>query len=834
MSPTLDAVELPKNPSRANEWIRRKRVPNTNGRVVRRFGRRGERMGCINTKDVRGDYTAGPIDAYGQVSPQDVQLQASQNPTNKPNARKHSVTERRRVAVRGEADQGDIEQYVPKKHAKSEQDRVVIRQCINSLAVLQGLSTAQVETLVDAAFKEPVETGDVIINEGEVGDHFYMVNEGLYDLYIKSSGPQKLRTFKTGESFGELALLYNSPRSATIESSLGGSLWVLHRQDFRHVVVKGALQRTKMTDNFLKAVEVFTSLTDAQRRQLADCTEAQTFSDGEYVCQIGDKADSLYIVKSGQVVCTDDKKNELMRLSEGKVLGESCLERSADPVRKANVVAVGQTTLLRLTRDVVREQLGELADVVTANFKRKVMESIKINGLSIWAQLGLDGRETLIENLTEVTFPAGADIITQGQSNDTFYIIQIGEASVLLEQTGAMSGMAPKEIAKLYPMQYFGERALLTSEAAGATVRAKTKLVLFSCERKTFTEVFGPLQDLLDHEIQRRDALASKMQRPDWNDLEIRRILGVGTFGRVKLVVHKPTKATFALKCMRKAQVVETNQLQHVQHEKTILSQMDHPFILSLVGTYQDAGELYMLLEVALGGELFTYLSRAAPLKDSHSSFYTSQVVSIFSYMHSLQVVYRDLKPENLLLDKDGYIKMVDFGFAKKLNGGEKTWTLCGTPEYLAPEIILNKGHNFGADWWCVGILAYECLTSVTPFVADEPMDGYRKAIKGNITWTSSIGSVARDFVTRLLVQDPTKRLGCAGKGSLDVRNHPWFKNIDWKALLEKKIPAPFIPKIKSATDDSNFQEFDDEGIRDFPGDVHSRDMFKDFSDAWV
>ena len=176
-----------------------------------------------------------------------------------------------------------------------------------------------------------------------------------------------------------------------------------------------------------------------------------------------------------------------------------------------------------------------------------------------------------------------------------------------------------------------------------------------------------------------------------------------------------------------RAQVVATKQQSHVLNEKRILASMDPPFVLRLMATYQDEGELYMLLELALGGELFSLLAKRAPLSDKDARFYASQVVSIFNYMHGLKVIYRDLKPENLLLDEFGYLKMVDFGFAKILH--DRTWTLCGTPEYLAPEIILNKGHGYGADWWCVGILTYECLMGTTPFVASDPMEGYRKIV---------------------------------------------------------------------------------------------------------
>jgi len=757
--------------------------------------------------------------------------------------KRKSVTARRPAVRAAEVDDWDPskeEETIPKTDAQ----KAEISLALSKSALFTDVAKDDIELLVRGCKQVGCESGDVVINQGEDGDNFYIVSSGKYVASLSQQGNAVVAEYDAADCFGELALMYNAPRAATVTCKEGGTLWALERKRFRYVVVtKGQSKLQQRTDMFLKTIKILSPLSDAQRATLADQLEELQFEDQHYVCKMGDIADALYFIKEGELaVHQGDSKGDIARMSKGQVFGESCLEPSPeDASRKAHIVAVGNVTVLRLTAATFKEHIGSLADVVADNFKRKVMEGVNIEDgkekIYIFNELFPEDQDMLLEKLGETSYEDGAELITQGKGNDTFFVIKKGTAKVMQEGAPGTVG-GKRELASLEAGKFFGERALLKPEPAMASIVAAGPLVCYTLGREDFNAVFGgALQVLIDRAVKRREEEAARPDRPKFADLELRRILGVGTFGRVKLVIHKPEGGppegkTYALKCMRKAQVVATKQQSHVLNEKNILAMMNHPFVLALIQTYQDAGELYMLMELALGGELFSLLAKRAPLFDSPAKFYAASVASMFSYMHGLKVIYRDLKPENLLLDDKGYLKLVDFGFAKILV--DRTWTLCGTPEYLAPEIILNKGHGFGADWWCLGILAYECLTGTTPFVSNDPMEGYRKIIKCRVPWPTQLTAHAKDFIDKLLTVDPTRRLGCGKGGPREVRQHDWFKMIDFKALEAKELPAPYVPKIKSQADTSNFDQYTDEGKINYPEENFPKSMFEEFAEDWV
>ncbi|XP_049868124.1 cAMP-dependent protein kinase catalytic subunit 3 [Pectinophora gossypiella] len=290
------------------------------------------------------------------------------------------------------------------------------------------------------------------------------------------------------------------------------------------------------------------------------------------------------------------------------------------------------------------------------------------------------------------------------------------------------------------------------------------------------------------------------------DDLQILKTIGTGTFGRVCLCRDKAADEYLAMKILSMADVIRLKQVDHVMNEKNILAEINHPFIVNLRWWTHDDSCIYMLFDYVCGGELFSYLRNAGRFSNSIGNFYASEIVSALEYLHARNIVYRDLKPENLLLAKDGHLKITDFGFAKKLT--DRTWTLCGTPEYLAPEIIQSKGHNKAVDWWALGVLIYEMLVGYPPFYDDNPFGIYEKILNGRVEWPRHLDPVAKDIIKKLLVQDRTKRLGNMKCGSEDVKRHRWFKHIDWADVFMKKLQPPIIPSVSYEGDTSNFDEY--------------------------
>jgi serine/threonine protein kinase len=297
-------------------------------------------------------------------------------------------------------------------------------------------------------------------------------------------------------------------------------------------------------------------------------------------------------------------------------------------------------------------------------------------------------------------------------------------------------------------------------------------------------------------------------QRVCFEDFTVLRLVGKGNFAKVLQVRKKDNGKIYAMKVLNKKKLEQSDQLEHVKTERTVLQYVAHPFLVRLLYAFQDPEKLYMVMDFINGGELFFHLKKERRFPEHRVKFYSAQLLLALSHLHEQNVVFRDLKPENILMDKDGYIMLTDFGLAKFMNHADRTHTFCGTPEYLAPEVLLQKGHGKPVDWWSYGTLIFEMLVGIPPFYSENVQEMYDKILNSDLVLPEQfLSTESMDLLARLLERDPKKRLGSGPNGWLDIKNHPFFDGLDWDALYHKRIPAPFKPKVRDDMDVSYFDE---------------------------
>lgn len=580
---------------------------------------------------------------------------------------------------------------------KDFRSKQLIREAIMENDFLKHLAPSQVREIVDYMEKKKVAAGAYVIREGDSGSHLYVSSEGEFEV-IKD-GKQVLGKLSIGKAFGELAILYNCKRTASVKALTNGEVWSIDREVFQQVMVNSGVQRLKDQLQFLKQVPLLSKLPEDILAKLSDAFELVHFSKGDYVVRQGTHGDVFYIISEGQVRVTrrvegKNEEEEIRFLSRGDYFGEQALLKT--DIRTANIIANTKVTeCLALDRESFFQLVGDLKELKEKDY---------------------------------------------------------GDLSSAMRS-------------KLKP---FGDKKV-SKEFESLTL----------------------------------------------NDLEVIQTLGCGGFGRVELVqlVGKnggKEKRTFALKCLKKKHIVDTQQQEHVYSEKRIMMNCSHQFITSLYRTFKDRKYVYLLMEACLGGELWTILRDKGWFDDLTTRFYVACVISAVDYLHSQGIIYRDLKPENLLLDSQGYVKMVDFGFSKVIPQGNKTWTFCGTPEYVAPEIILNRGHDRAVDFWSLGVLMCELLMGTPPFTASDPMKIYNIILRGidQIHFPRHVTKTAISIIKRFCRENPTERLGYQKDGIEEIRRHRWFAGFHWDGLEARSLPPPHIPKIKSLTDASNFDKY--------------------------
>ena len=289
-----------------------------------------------------------------------------------------------------------------------------------------------------------------------------------------------------------------------------------------------------------------------------------------------------------------------------------------------------------------------------------------------------------------------------------------------------------------------------------------------------------------------------------YNDFKPLKLLGRGSFGEVLLVRLKATNKVYAMKILDKKVIKMKKQQNHTKTERDLMVKINSPFVVNIKSAFQDMNNLYLVSEFMQGGDMFFHMhdGQIVIFSNDKTKFYMIELVLALESLHKNNMVYRDLKPENILLDSKGHVKLTDFGLSKILEDeDDKAFTLCGTPQYLAPEVLLRQGYDKCVDWWSLGCVMYEMLMGRLPFAIKRGVKLSMKIYEKNLDFNKRISNAAKDLVQKLLVTNPKERLGNGPNGTEDVKNHPFFEGVDWDLAMDKKLKPPFIPKLKNDTD---------------------------------
>ena len=311
-----------------------------------------------------------------------------------------------------------------------------------------------------------------------------------------------------------------------------------------------------------------------------------------------------------------------------------------------------------------------------------------------------------------------------------------------------------------------------------------------------------------------------------YTDFQPLKLLGTGSFGRVILVRFSTNNNLYAMKILSKTQIKLKKQEEHTKTERNLMVKVNCPFVVNIKFAFQDESKLYIVSDFMQGGDMFYHLhSRKQKFSENIAKFYIIELILGLEFLHKNNVIYRDLKPENILMDIDGHIKISDFGLSKILEDPDaKTYTLCGTPQYIAPEIIKNKGYDKTVDWWALGCFLYEMLTGFLPFHIPKGNKINPKIYEESLRYPPDINPTAINLINQLLNVNPKKRLGNGNSDAKKIKEHPFFKDVDWDKYWKKEIEPPFIPELDSELDLKYFDKmFTDEPVNSNRPTVMSR-----------
>ena len=585
------------------------------------------------------------------------------------------------------------------------------KKFFQGVPIYSTIEYEQKNILFNNLFKECYFEGQKILGQNELNSCIFIIKEGEVNLINPKDKNKVVRTLKRGDYFGEIDIILKGESSfdvyaknKTIIYAISSStLYKILGENYSSVLLLNFIKNALLRTNSFKKLNV--KLLD----QISDLVIAKFFIKEQNVYPNNFNTSSkMIILVDGELFNGKDKKSIAQR---GTLLFEEDILNHTQRKLDYNIICSNDCLLIEIDIEKFEKyfkcSIKELLD------KSSAIERLKqVNLFKTFTNAKL---ENLSEKIKIEKIPNGKNVITQGEEGTRFYIVKSGKVDIFVRD---------KYIRTMNENEYLGERALFFKEPRSATAKANGDCEVFYLEKDDFISVI---------ETNLKDYLMSRLYLQDntvqLQDLEFYDRLGNGNYGLVSLVKSKKNKYFYAIKNISNKQILYSQLAQNLELERGILLQIDHPFIVKLVKTLKDENYVYFLMDYIKGKELFDVIRDIGLLNKSQAQFYGASLMLAVEYLHERKFIFRDIKPENVMVLENGYIKLIDFGTAKAIK--DKTSTIIGTPHYMAPEVILGDGYSFQVDFWSIAICIYEFICGAVPFgeTAEEPMDVYLSII---------------------------------------------------------------------------------------------------------
>ena len=616
--------------------------------------------------------------------------------------------------------------------------------------------------------------GQYICREGEFGSSLYIIKDGEVECL---KGETCIRILKKGDNFGQKALLEGDVRSLDVRAKTDCKIYSISSEFFKSQY--GDNFKTVLYFNFITISfnnsKIFKKINSKIISKSFQYFKFRSLKNNEIVYQKGQKiSEKLCVVLEGNIV---DKKINKVEAKRYEILFEKKLSEGTEDVLKNNLVAEPDCILAEIDFDKFKETLG--GDLNEAQTKSNQLASFE--HVPMFRILSDDKIEFLQNNLKVEKFANGKKIITQGEIGDKLFIIKKGRVDFFVNS---------RYIRSLNDGEEFGARSLiLSTEKRSATAIANGEVSCYTLTADVFKSILEPnLYEYFTNKIFLEDNTI------ELKDLDNVKELGSGNFGSVNLVRNKKNKFLYAIKALDLEQIKLENLEECVEVERDVLLKIDHPFIMKMVKYLKNDSFIFFINEYIKGKELWEVIRDIGLLNKEQTQYYAGSILLAIDYLHKQKIIYRDIKPENVMINDKNYVKIIDFGTVKEIQ--DRTSTIIGTSHYMAPEITKGEGYSFQVDIWSIAICMYEFFCGKLPFGEDyeDPMDIYRAVCQEELTFPNFVKDEKfMALMKKMLKKNPTNRLWKTNQ----IKEDPYFKDFDWNKLMSLSYPPPYKIKLK-------------------------------------